>query len=71
MNTIKAKDRKIVCWILEFVSIISFVFFAIYVGKNHEPWADEAQSWLIARDNNLLDIFKTKFPKIYFTLIYF
>lgn len=59
MNTIKAKDKKIVCCILEFVSIISFVFFAIYVGKNHEPWADEAQSWLIARDNSLLDIFKT------------
>ena len=28
-------------------------------GLHHEPWADEAQSWLIARDNNnLIDLLK-------------
>src|SRR5438477_6802407 len=23
---------------------------------HHEPWADEAQSWLLARDSNLIDL---------------
>lgn len=35
------------------INIIVFVLFAILtfiVGLHHEPWADEAQAWLIARD---------------------
>lgn len=30
----------------------------LYVTSNHEPWRDEAQSWLIARDNSLLSLFQ-------------
>ena len=31
----------------------------VFAGLHHEPWADEAQSWLIARDNNnLIDLLK-------------
>ena len=29
---------------------ILFVTLALVIGANHEPWADEAQSWIIARD---------------------
>ena len=29
---------------------------AIFTGLHHEPWADEAQSWLISRDNNIFGI---------------
>ena len=29
---------------------ILFVTLALVIGVNHEPWADEAQSWIIARD---------------------
>ena len=34
-------------------NIIIFLLFAIltfFIGLHHEPWADEAQAWLIARD---------------------
>ena len=40
-------------------NIIIFIFFILGVlilGLHHEPWADEAQSWLIARDNSYLEI---------------
>jgi hypothetical protein len=30
----------------------------LYTTSNHEPWRDEAQSWLIARDNSLLGLFQ-------------
>lgn len=29
---------------------ILFVTLALVIGANHEPWVDEAQSWIIARD---------------------
>lgn len=35
------------------INIIIFILFAVLtfiVGIHHEPWADEAQAWLIARD---------------------
>ncbi len=41
------------------------IVFAIYCiavlfgVMNHEPWGDEAQAWLIARDNNMAGIFNT------------
>jgi len=45
--------------------IICTAVFAVYItaaviaGLHHEAWSDEAQSWLIARDNNsIIDIIK-------------
>ena len=41
------------------INIIVFVVFALIAfvgGLNHEPWADEAQSWIIARDANVAQI---------------
>ena len=36
---------------------ILFIMTAVFSGISHEAWADEAQAWLIARDNNsFLDI---------------
>ncbi|MFC1598363.1 hypothetical protein ACFL2M_02415, partial [Patescibacteria group bacterium] len=36
-----------------------FVIFSIVLNLNHEPWRDEAQAWLIARDvPNLLELFR-------------
>lgn len=46
-------------------NIIIFLLFAIltfFIGLHHEPWADEAQAWLIARDctisNMILHVLK-------------
>lgn len=33
-----------------------YLCIAVITGLNHEPWADEAQGWLLARDNDLLGI---------------
>ena len=41
-------------WILYGVVFIAYVCIGIFAGMHHEPWADEAQSWLIARDNHTL-----------------
>jgi hypothetical protein len=37
---------------------IIYVTAVIYGVINHEPWRDEAQSWLVARDNSLIGLFR-------------
>lgn len=41
---------------INIVVFIVFAFIAFVGGLNHEPWADEAQSWIIARDANVEQI---------------
>ena len=36
--------------------IIAFLVLAVILSNNHEHWSDEAQSFLIARDNSVLEI---------------
>lgn len=50
MNSKKTKIKNIIYILIYSILIIS-------VGIFHEPWSDEAQSWLIARDANFHDIF--------------
>lgn len=40
------------------IYLIIYATISISVGLKHEHWSDEAQSWLIARDNNILGILK-------------
>lgn len=42
--------------ILNAVIVLIFLVLTLYVGYYHEPWADEAQSWLIARDATVSEI---------------
>jgi hypothetical protein len=42
--------------ILNVIILVTFIVIAIFVGAHHEPWADEAQAWLIARDASVSDI---------------
>lgn len=37
-------------------TVLAFAVLAFFVGSTHEPWADEAQAWLIARDATLHDL---------------
>ena len=59
------------------VNIIIFVIFFLFsllIGSNHEPWVDEAQSWIIARDASCLEIiwniarYEGSFPLWHLTL---
>ena len=53
----KLKSNKL--WIIYGIVFAAFVCMGVFAGLHHEPWADEAQSWLIARDNNnLIDLLK-------------
>ena len=55
MNTIKTQKT----WIIYGLVFAVYLCIAIFAGIHHEPWADEAQSWLIARDNHsLIDILR-------------
>jgi len=36
----------------------AYVVLTVWLTANHELWRDEADSWLLARDGSLLDIFK-------------
>lgn len=42
--------------ILNIVVFVIFGFLTFFVGLHHEPWADEAQAWLIARDCTIPDM---------------
>jgi hypothetical protein len=35
------------------LALIAFACWVLVVGAHHEPWFDEAQAWLIARDSSL------------------
>ncbi len=65
-------DKKIQKYIYIVVFII-YILLIFTVGYHHEPWADEAQSWLIARDNGFWAIFQeTKYeghPFIWFFIV--
>ena len=53
---VKKKHFQLVIYASVF---LAFLLLGTFAGLHHEPWADEAQSWLIARDNNsLIDIIK-------------
>ena len=41
-----------------FIVLALYLCVTIFTGLHHEPWADEAQSWLISRDNNIIGIIK-------------
>ena len=53
LNVIYSKN------IIEYISLFTFLILLIIVSGFHEPWYDEAQSWLIARSAPLKDIFLT------------
>lgn len=38
------------------IIFIVFLILAFLIGSNHEPWADEAQAWIIARDASAFEI---------------
>ena len=46
------KPKKI--WIIYGIVFVTYLCFAVFAGIHHEPWVDEAQSWLIARDSHSL-----------------
>jgi hypothetical protein len=48
------KSKKLV--FAESITIIVFMTFLAIIMKYHEPWFDEAQSWLIARDSSFFDM---------------
>ena len=37
--------------------VVAFIILSIIIGMKHEPWADEAQAWLISRDSSVVDMF--------------
>ena len=52
----KFKPDKL--WIIYGLVFAVYICIAIFTGIHHEPWADEAQGWLIARDSSsLIEIF--------------
>lgn len=59
--------------LLNIVILISFIILAIIFSNYHEHWSDEVQSWLIARDNSVLEIIKyTKYegtPCLWFLIL--
>lgn len=54
----KSEIKIILERILLISVFITFVLISVIMGKYHEPWSDEAQSYLIARDNSIIGIFQ-------------
>ncbi|WP_157151265.1 hypothetical protein [Brachyspira sp. SAP_772] len=49
--------QKVSVLIFKYLFFIFYIVFIIVGIYHHEPWRDEGQAWLIARDLSLLDIF--------------
>jgi len=45
----KARDRVAIDW--RWFALFGFAAWVLIVGSHHEPWFDEAQAWLLARDS--------------------
>lgn len=45
--------------IINIIILALFIIISLSVGAYHEPWADEAQSWLIAREATISEILFT------------
>lgn len=43
--------------VIKILVIVTFAVLTICLAQFHEPWSDEAQSFLIARDTTILDVF--------------
>lgn len=43
---------------IKLIIIILFIILSVVIANEHEPWSDEAQSFLLARDNTIVEIFK-------------
>ena len=48
--------KKIIKIVGKTTIVISFIIFTLLIANYHEHWADEAQSFLIARDTSLADL---------------
>lgn len=70
MEKLKKNFRKN---ILNIIILLIFVVLELYFAQFHEHWADEAQSWLIARDNSVIEILNyTKYegtPCLWFIIV--
>lgn len=53
MGDIMKKKEKIFYTII----LVLFIVLSLIVGIQHEPWADEAHAWLIARDTTFYSLF--------------
>ena len=53
----KIKKTHIYIFLL-YIFFILYIFLIFQIGYHHEPWADEAQSWLISRDKSFWGIFQ-------------
>lgn len=64
------KNRQI---ILLYVLGIIIMLFNLYIIANHEAWRDEAQSWLVARDSSIINLFNLTsvegHPFLYFVIL--
>jgi len=41
---------------LRYIALSAYALLAAFTVPRHEPWADEAQSWLLARDASLVEL---------------
>lgn len=55
-KNIKVDSETFIQRILELLVLISFIVLTVIIGKRHEPWADEAQAWLLARDASIKNL---------------
>ncbi len=52
------KKEKYISIAIKIAIILIFAILAFLVAQHHEHWSDEAQSFLLARDNSIVEVFK-------------
>lgn len=52
------KKEKYISIAIKIAIIVAFTILTFLIAQHHEHWSDEAQSFLLARDNSIVEVFK-------------
>ena len=53
MKKVIKKNEKLIL----ILTLVLFIILSLIIGSKHEPWADEAHAWLMARDTSIYTLF--------------
>jgi len=57
-NNEKEVKKNTVDKVFKYLLFICFLITTLYISIKHEPWRDEAQSWLMSRDMSIIELIK-------------
>jgi len=58
MQNTKKENKKILQICIKIIIVLGFLFCHLFITKYHEPWRDEAQWWVLAKNMSVGEMYK-------------